>query len=636
MTKVDLHFGDTEVFVNKEDGFIGPLYRNDTCILYRLTAALRDVAWGTPMPLVRLVEERNTTCKVDGISEQHYIFDFDYRRAGYDLSAALEVHIADSSVSCTFSSVAERQFIRNRFGLYLLIPATLAGEDLTVEHSDGVCEGGAFPVSISPHQPAMDISALTFHTGRHCVEVRFSGDVFEMEDQRNWGDFTYKVYCTPLSLPFPVTVHAGERIDQRIEVSIDIARAPDSNGTPESAFSRSGPTIAQSTTPDARPQCPQKARARPVNCTLPGIGSRLTATNQKELESISVFQPSYIRLDVDDEGVNESMRLAPQIREAVDLYLWSDSEIVDVDLLQLVQSWCRVDPVSGVTRDAPIPRTPAREARPTASTRLVRLIGTDGAFAELNRARPKVSPDDEVIYTFSPQVHDRVDEIVIDNLIGFRDTLRFARELYPDNQLVIGLAEMTPHFNPAAGDRTHCEKTKLHDSRLETGFAAAWSFALICEAAAGGVFRLALFDTHGEHGIVQDDELIPAAQVLRDLGILSGIAITVLLPPRSVSGERLYAAFADPPGMSIAAAANLGTDTISTSLTQLAKRAERVRPDGSTQKNRPYRWTIREIRASEHPLQSSAFEWRRRMVRIVTDSEAFEIAPRSYVWMEAV
>jgi hypothetical protein len=48
------------------------------------------------------------------------------------------------------------------------------------------------------------------------MELTFEGDIFETEDQRNWTDSSYKTYSTPLSLPFPVSVTKGEKINQRI------------------------------------------------------------------------------------------------------------------------------------------------------------------------------------------------------------------------------------------------------------------------------------------------------------------------------------------------------------------------------------------------------------------------------------
>ena len=31
------------------------------------------------------------------------------------------------------------------------------------------------------------------------AELAFEGDIFEMEDQRNWTDASFKTYCTPLA-----------------------------------------------------------------------------------------------------------------------------------------------------------------------------------------------------------------------------------------------------------------------------------------------------------------------------------------------------------------------------------------------------------------------------------------------------
>ncbi|MFN8514913.1 MAG: hypothetical protein U0841_20485 [Chloroflexia bacterium] len=52
------------------------------------------------------------------------------------------------------------------------------------------------------------------------AEVRFAGDIFEMEDQRNWTDASYKTYCTPLRLPFPAPIAAGETVVQSVLITL--------------------------------------------------------------------------------------------------------------------------------------------------------------------------------------------------------------------------------------------------------------------------------------------------------------------------------------------------------------------------------------------------------------------------------
>jgi hypothetical protein len=51
------------------------------------------------------------------------------------------------------------------------------------------------------------------------------GDTFEMEDQRNWSDASYKTYVRPLALPWPYQIAANEPVRQRIVLSIRDTRS---------------------------------------------------------------------------------------------------------------------------------------------------------------------------------------------------------------------------------------------------------------------------------------------------------------------------------------------------------------------------------------------------------------------------
>ena len=46
------------------------------------------------------------------------------------------------------------------------------------------------------------------------------GDAFEMEDQRNWLDASYKTYVRPLALPWPYPIRQGERFTQKVTLAI--------------------------------------------------------------------------------------------------------------------------------------------------------------------------------------------------------------------------------------------------------------------------------------------------------------------------------------------------------------------------------------------------------------------------------
>ena len=56
--------------------------------------------------------------------------------------------------------------------------------------------------------------------------------MFETEDQRNWIDGSFKTFCTPLRLPFPVEIPAGTRVHQAVSLTISgpAERSPRSEG----------------------------------------------------------------------------------------------------------------------------------------------------------------------------------------------------------------------------------------------------------------------------------------------------------------------------------------------------------------------------------------------------------------------
>ncbi len=79
---------------------------------------------------------------------------------------------------------------------------------------------------ISPDQPFKESrDPLDTPSGVE-ADVRFEGDLFEMEDQRNWTDASFKTYCTPLRNPYPVRLEAGATVHQAIHLRLNTSGAP--------------------------------------------------------------------------------------------------------------------------------------------------------------------------------------------------------------------------------------------------------------------------------------------------------------------------------------------------------------------------------------------------------------------------
>ena len=109
-------------------------------------------------------------------------------------------------------------FRYNRIGFCILHPpATTAGRPYRGLARTGAIRG-TLPKFIGPQRfengtyiplfPAVRQLALDL-AGGATIRLDFEGDWFEMEDQRNWTDHSFKTYCTPLALPFPRTAQRG-------------------------------------------------------------------------------------------------------------------------------------------------------------------------------------------------------------------------------------------------------------------------------------------------------------------------------------------------------------------------------------------------------------------------------------------
>ncbi len=110
-----------------------------------------------------------------------------------------------------------------------------AGDRALIEHVDGSLEESRFPGQIAPQlmidgtirpvYPFANMRSLAHvATPDLTAKVTFTGEIFEMEDQRNWTDASYKTYGTPLELPFPVEVAAGTKVAQTVTLTLEGAK----------------------------------------------------------------------------------------------------------------------------------------------------------------------------------------------------------------------------------------------------------------------------------------------------------------------------------------------------------------------------------------------------------------------------
>lgn len=200
-----------------EDGNLRHIRIGGREAIRAISYVVRDRNWGTYVPRITdlVVRQQDgrfivTYSAVCGDAEQEFRYE-----------ARIEGGVDGLRFAATGRAATD--FMTNRTGFVVLHPiAGVAGAPVQVLHVDGKLEHARFPDLIEPYQPFMDIRALT-HEVRPGLSVtcRMEGDTFEMEDQRNWTDASYKTYVRPIGLPWPFVLPANEAIEQSVTLRFE-------------------------------------------------------------------------------------------------------------------------------------------------------------------------------------------------------------------------------------------------------------------------------------------------------------------------------------------------------------------------------------------------------------------------------
>jgi hypothetical protein len=207
--------------------WIGPIHVAGHEILRRLFVTVRDKHWHeTEASHFDVKVER--AGNIARLSARHTSMDVDFEWQG-----TFEVEDEGRSLRFHFRGEALRDMEICRLGLVVLHPVeSLVGAHLTAgsEHSTQrlIVADRLSPQPIVHGVPGAMTEPFSMLTIQQqnvgALELRFDGDLFELEDQRNWGDHSFKTYCTPLRCGYPRGLRRGERIKQNVRIKFTPAR----------------------------------------------------------------------------------------------------------------------------------------------------------------------------------------------------------------------------------------------------------------------------------------------------------------------------------------------------------------------------------------------------------------------------
>ena len=491
--------------------FLRYIRLGDREVLRGIYAAVRDRNWGTVVPAI------------SGLKTE--TFDGGFRLSFTADCRRQEIHFvwrgeiqgdAGGTVTFRMDGGARTTFQRNRIGFCVLHPIKeCAGRPFTAARTDGSTGQGSFPLEISPNQPVMDLRSISHEVVPGVsVEVRFEGEVFEMEDQRNWTDASYKTYCTPLGLPFPVEVKQGAAIVQSVTLSL--------KGRP-AAGAAGGSSCPSTVLFDA-----DMAHPVPLPAIGLGVADREAALGPADLERLKALRLAHLRVELkpSDSGWSAVFGRAASEAKALGVPLEAAlflSGAAEQELEAVAGAWRKSrPPVAQWLIFHVAEKSTSRKRTELARNVLAPLdprakfgAGTDGYFAELNRERPALDPLDIVCYPVNPQVHAFDNATLVETLEGQSETLKSARRFSGDRALVVSPVTLKPRTGRVPPDA---------DPRQTSLFGAAWTLGSVKHMAEGGARSVTYFESTGKRGVMDPAPggVFPLYHALADVGEFAG------------------------------------------------------------------------------------------------------------------
>ncbi len=526
----------------------------------RVYVAVRDLDWNT---LSGEIKDLTADDRGDSFAIR---FTRRHTAGGLDYEWHAEIDgRPDGTISYRMRGQALSAFPYAKIGICVHHPiAGYAGQPYQGSTPDGPV-AGRLPDAIGPQIHLDDgtdlplfepVSDLTIgHVSGGQVRFAFSGDLWEMEDQRNWTDASYKSASTPARLGYHHEASAGEAFDQSVEIRAAGFPAPGAGSAAD------GPPVL--------------TIGAAAGLVFPPVGLRCAAPHEPPspagLAALQVIAPAHLRADVRlaegsaVAGLAAAAERSAELGCGLELAVFLPGRDDEAALGRLAAGLAALtEPVLARV----LAFSDAEESSSAGTVAAVRaalaaaglagvpvIAGTNVYFNELNRHRIPPGPADGLAWSVNPQIHAFDDLSLMENLQAQPDTLATARFFAPGTRYYVTPVTLRPRFNAVAVTDQEFPAGGLPwqvDVRQPALFGAAWTLGSFAALAGGGADGLTYYDTQGPAGVVESaagspspeeffsrpDTPYPLAVVLADACGLAGRPIRPLrgLDPAELAG----------------------------------------------------------------------------------------------------
>ena len=403
-------------------------------IIRRIFVTLRDRQWQEVPPSAWSCRatRKDDSLQLD-LSARHEAEGMQFAWQG-----VFAVNTRTPEISFTLTGTVPDEMIVNRLGLVVLHPtdglvggsAAAAGPSgqQTIELNERI-HPQPIVNSLPTGMSAPFTTLTTTFANDRWVRFDFSGVLFEIEDQRNFGDTSFKSYCPPLALGFPRVLQPGTEIRHSMTCHVPEAFGTVSPGTNGQAahtvalpLRRAGATV---------PRIGAQLSAKDViECGLTHLRADIAAVSGKDSftsvrDRLRPDQRLELGLELDQGDINDEMIAAmcddPQIARI--LLLEAGKTVIGRDLAEracrtLERHGCRVPVATAV----------------------------NGYFVELNRGVPADIGATGLAVAVCPTVHSGDVLTATENIAALPAIVRTARELFPGREVTV--SPLTLHLGP--------------------------------------------------------------------------------------------------------------------------------------------------------------------------------------------
>jgi hypothetical protein len=553
---VELRAGDVTALL--ENGDLRVVRRGGATLARRIYVAVRDTEWATVPGVISDLRVRSGHDNFDvTYTCTHRCGDIDF------VWGAQFTGSADGTIECRMDGIAGAPFQYGRIGFCVLhAPEATAGAayrtsggeteavgTLPSEVTAPKVEGGSYR-SLMPAFTKLEIDQADGER----VSLAFTGDLFELEDERSWTDASLKTYCTPYAAGFR-TVARSERLQQSVRLR-----------------SRSLPSVAGAGPRGSR-AVPRSERGVEIAIDgsaawrLPNIGLSLARDGQElspaETAVLRLVRPGHLRVELRMHEGGWPDELARANREAASfacgleavLFLTDDARNQMASLAPMLRA---VGLARVIVLHEPLAQLSATDPRWVALARelLGPVIGeavpvgggTYGNFAELAGGPLATGGMDFVSFTANPQVHATDDRSILENAAGLGPVVASAARLAGGKPVVVSPLTLAQPFNPYAatpGGYAPRAGGAAADPRQSQLIGAVWVLRSTASLAEGGTAGVSIGETAGDCGLMPRSAIpggapaesagavYPIFHVLADLAACQSATVR---PCRSVGG----------------------------------------------------------------------------------------------------